>query len=331
MSSIGKAKAIAHGKALTEYAERKGFELDAQNAISHSPSEVIQEMREQQQLHKGSISKPFLSVVFAPESTADYKDKDGKDMDMKSLVREYLKKLCSKLTTNSGKAINFSELQYKAWQHDEMSERKIAHGHILVNRVLGNGEVISDSWIGLKAKQAANEIDKKHALKDAEQLGKELKSTMKQRAFDALREAANGQKRGTIDKEIKANPVKALRKYALFARQYGLELRLSRSSTGRVSGYYLQLDESYDNGYHHAYKASDIDRNLTLSRIGKTFDKIVIEEEKRKQEEVRKAEQARKQEEEKKKQEEETKKKQEEKKDERKPERQQKPRWHRGL
>lgn len=258
-----------------------------------------------------------------------YKDKNGRMMNMKDLTREFLQNLCKQLKTNSGKSVNFSELQYKAWQHDEMSERKIAHAHILVNRVLSNGEVISDSYIGLKAKQTANEMDNKHNLKDADTLGKELKSTMKQRAFDALREAAKGRSKGAILQDINSNPARAFWKYAHIARQFGLELSLSRSSTGRVSGYYIQLDEN-ENGYHHAYKASEIDRSLTLSRIANKFDKLVIEEEKRKQEEARKAAEVAKQAEEKRKQEEASK-KQEEKKNDSKPELRQKPRWHRGL
>ena len=142
-----------------------------------------------------------------------------------------------------------------------MSERKVPHIHILCNRILPNGEVISDSWVGKIAKATAEEMDRNRKLKTAEDLGKDLRAVVKQRAHEALTDYAKTAKGEQFDPQ----------KYREFCKAHGLEMSLSVASTGRISGYYLQLDEERTGEYHTKYKASDIDKQLTLSRIDKTF------------------------------------------------------------
>lgn len=255
MASIGKSQAIAHGQALLDYANRKGIGLEGQNIVGETPQEVIREMREQQQLHHGgTISKPYFSMVFAPDPN-DYRSED-----MNQLAHEYMKRFSSRLKTHTGEQVDFSSLQFKPYLHEEMSERKVPHIHILCNRILPNGEVISDSWVGKIAKATAEEMDKSRKLKTAEEVGKDLRAVVKQRAHEALTDYAKTAKGEQFDQQ----------KYREFCKKHGLEMSLSVASTGRISGYYLQLDEARG-GYHTKYKASDIDKQLTLSRIDKTF------------------------------------------------------------
>jgi len=256
MASIGKSQAIAHGQALAEYANRKGVGLEGQNIVGETPQEVIQEMREQQQLHHGgTISKPYFSMVFAPDPN-DYRSED-----MNQLANEYMKRFSSRLKTHTGEQVDFSSLQFKPYLHEKMSERKVPHIHILCNRILPNGEVISDSWVGKIAKATAEEMDRNRKLKTAEDLGKDLRAVVKQQAHEALTDYAKSAKGEQFDPQ----------KYREFCKAHGLEMSLSVASTGRISGYYLQLDEERTGEYHTKYKVSDIDKQLTLSRIDKTF------------------------------------------------------------
>ena len=316
MASIGKAKSIAHGSALAEYADKKGEELTGKNVIGHSPGGVIQEMREQQLLHTGrKISKPYFSLVFAPDPKSY-----GKDADLNKLTEEFMQRFCSRLKTHKGQSVDFENLQFKAWKHEEMTERKIPHAHILCNRILPNGEVIADSWIGKIAKATAEEMDRERHLKTAEDIGKDLRTTIKDKAHEALKEYAKVSRKGDFNSEA----------FAMYCQDHGLYMTVARASTGRVSGYYLQLDGSYDGEYHTTYKVSDIDKNLTLKRIGNTFDRYVYlayKERKEEEEKQRKAEeQARKQAEAEEKKKQEQTKKQEDKRNE--PRQDNRPRRH---
>lgn len=279
MASIGKTQSIAHGQALADYANRKGIGLEGQNIVGETPQEVIREMREQQQLHHGgAISKPYFSIVFAPDPN-DYRSEN-----MNQLAKEYMKRFCKRLKTHTGEEVDFSSLQFKPWLHEEMSERKVPHIHILCNRILPNGEVISDSWIGKIAKATAEEMDKSRKLKTAEDIGKDLRAVVKQKAHEALTGYAKEAKGEQFDPQ----------RFQEFCKAHGLVMSLSVSSTGRISGYYLQLDKEATGEYHTKYKASDIDKRLTLSRIDKTFQaeqlrlmRMAEEEEKKRRAEER--------------------------------------------
>lgn len=323
MASIGQGRSAsaAHGARYDAYAEQKkdASEVYRQNLDGTSRRETNREFKERRELHGREIKNPDLLIEFAPDLTS-YRS-EGAEPDWQSLSVELLQRLAAKMHTHTGKPVDWHDLQGRFIMHTKMNKSKIPHLHGRFNRILSNGEVIADRHIGLLVKGVCAEMDKAHGYKTAEEVGKQLKADTKDRAQNALKEAAKRQKRGSF----------SLDRYADFCRLYGLILTESRTSTGKLSGYYLQLDENYDGEYHTKYKASDIDRNLTISRIGRTFDKYVSQYEKEDREERerqrRAEEQARKAAEaEKKKQEEQTKKQEEKKNGE-----QQKPRWHRRF
>lgn len=147
-----------------------------------------------------------------------------------------------------------------------MSKNKIPHLHFLINRVLPDGSVISDSFIGKIFKAVSEEMDRELGQKTAEQLGKEQRKAMKEKANAALKDAARGQRKGSF----------SLDRFSQFCRAHGLFLIVARAAGhDEPSGYYLQLDDSYDGEEHARRKVSDVDRNLTLKRIDGTFDKYV--------------------------------------------------------
>lgn len=312
MASIMKGRSVpaSHADNYDKYAGKKenAQEVYRQGLQGQSLNEINAEFRERRELHSGLTNTDF-AFELAPEPNS------WGNVNAQEYINEFLDRLCAKLSRNSDRnkdtksVIKKDDLQCIFFSHDHMNVSDIRHFHGRVSRILSDGSVINDRHIGKLCKEVSEDMDKKRQYKTAEDIGKEIKAETKRRAHEALREAAKGQKRGSF----------SLDRFKMFCESFGLNMEVSESSTGSVSGYWLQLD---DGEYHTRNKVSDIDRNLTLKRIPRLFDKYVDEEKKREQEEARKQEIER--------QKQENLKKQEEKKNDRKPE-QQKPRWHRHF
>lgn len=286
MASIGKARSVsaAHGARYDAYAENKegAKEVFRQNIYGTSRREINQEFKERRELHGREITNPDIALEFAPDLKS-YRNQ-GKEPDWPALAKELLQRFAKGLRTHTGKAVDWRDLQGRFIYHPKMNVRDNPHLHGRFNRILSNGEVIADRHIGLKFKKACEEMDKAHGYKTANELGQDMRKDIKAKANEALRAYAST----SIGQPFN------LDQYATMCEDYGLTLTKSISSTGRLSGYYLQLDNSYDGDYHHEYKASDIDRNLTMSRIENTFARLAYEARKRKAEEEKKKQEEKK-------------------------------------
>lgn len=314
MASIGQARSVSapHGARYETYAEKKeeAKEVYRKNLDGTSRREINAEFKERRELHERSIKNPDIVLEFAPDLNS-YRNQSG-EPDWHALSEELLQRFAKELHTHTGKPVDWRDLQGRFIYHSKMNVREIPHLHGRFNRILSNGEVIADRHIGMKFKKACEEMDKAHGYKTAKELGKDMRADVKKKAHDALKAYAN-----TVTRKDRFS----LDQYMVLCKTYGLNLIKSISSTGRLSGYKLQLDDSYDGDYHHEYKVSDIDRELTMKRIDDTFSRYVrLCEKERKEEEDRQARlQAKKDKDNEIKQ-------QEEKKNE--PKQDNKPRWH---
>ena len=63
---------------------------------------------------------------------------------------------------------DYAGMQWIAYQHEHTDNSdSLKHWHILVNRTLLDGKLVSDSWIGKKAAATANKISREYGLTDA--------------------------------------------------------------------------------------------------------------------------------------------------------------------
>ena len=142
------------------------------------------------------------------------------------------------------------------------------HLHDIINRIDLEGNVISDSQIGLRAKAAAEKVAREYGLKTAEDIGKEQRAVIKEKARNTLRGLKNWSFDG-FERAVEEQGLKIDRYY-----------HHDESGTANVlQGYFLT------DGVHRI-KASKIDRNLTLTRIESEWKKLQ-QELKQKQDEQR--------------------------------------------
>lgn len=264
MSIIGKAESISHGRAAVKYAEEKQINgvdvadsFEMHGLSGETPEECFNEMRNWKNgTGHDNIKRDFLWLSFSPskELIEQWGDDETKWKEAHNKWLQYL-------GVDNSQRITI--LHYGAENDIERT-----HLHDIINRIDLEGNVISDSQIGLRAKAAAEKVAREYGLKTAEDIGKEQRAVIKEKARNALRGLKNWSFDG-FERAVEEQGLKIDRYY-----------HHDQSGTPNVlRGYFLT------DGVHRI-KASKIDRNLTLARIENEWKKLQ-QELKQKQDEQR--------------------------------------------
>lgn len=265
MSFIGKADSITYGRAALNYAENKALEdkhvaheLSRQFLGGNTPQEILLEMeRWREANHHGNIKRGYFWLSFNPsKEVVQQLDTLQKWEDAHNKWLSYM---------------GLDNTQRVVIMHDGAdNDTERSHLHALLNRVDLDGNLISDSFIYKRAKAAAERLAREYNLETAEELGKDKRSIIKQKALNALKSLKNV----NVDDFYEA------------CKANGLIVMVRTDGKGYSLG--LKGDDT------QPIKVSSIDRGLTIQRIIQTFNKLKTAEEKEQAEEAkRKAQQER--------------------------------------
>ena len=250
---VSKAKTISYGTAKLEYDANKtiGREHVASEACRHNlygetPSEIAREMRDIQERSHPNLSKCYFDIVISlSESDAA---KVQTQEECQQLVEEYMQRLMMQqlgLTREQ-----FQKMQWIAYQHERTDHNgKLRHWHVLANRVLPDGTVVSDSNIGRKAVKVANDISRERGFSVADSISPQNKKEIRDAAFRVL----------------KGMSCYTFEVFKIRMAKEGFTVQEAFSKSGNLQGYYISSPSGT------LYKASAIDRNLTLGRIENTW------------------------------------------------------------
>ena len=253
---VSKAKTISYGTAKLEYDANKTIDREhvASEACRHNlygetPAEITREMRDIQERSHPNLSKCYFDIVITlSESDAT---KVQTPEECQQLVGEYMQRLMMQqlgLTREQ-----FQKMQWIAYQHERTDHNgKLRHWHVLANRVLPDGTVVSDSNIGRKAVKVANDISRERGFSVAESISPKNKAEIREAAIRVL----------------KGMPCYTFEVFKMRMAKEGFPIQEAYSKSGKLQGYYI----SSKSGTH--YKASTIDRDLTLGRIENTWKLI---------------------------------------------------------
>ena len=257
---IAKARTISYGTAKLEYDANKtvahvhvASEACRHNLYGDTPGEITREMHDVQENHHRNLSKCYFDIVITlSEQDAG---KVNSPEQCSELVEEYMKRL---MTGEIGLSEEqFRQMQWIAYQHERTDHnRNLRHWHVLANRVLQDGTVISDSFIGKKAAKVANDISRERGFSVAEVISPKNKEEIRNTAFRIL---------GSMD-------TFSFDIFKVLMMAEGFEVREAFSKSGKLQGYYI-LSKSGTQ-----YKASAIDRSLTLGRIENTWKMLHMEQ-----------------------------------------------------
>lgn len=250
---VSKAKTISYGTAKLEYDANKtiGREHVASEACRHNlygetPSEIAREMRNIQERSHPNLSKCYFDIVITlSESDAT---KVQTPEECQQLVEEYMQRLMVQqlgLTREQ-----FQKMQLIAYQHERTDHNgKLRHWHVLANRVLSDGTVVSDSNIGRKAVKVANDVSRERGFSVAENISPQNEKEIRDAAYRVL----------------KGMPCYTFDVFKMKMEKEGFAIQKAYSKSGKLQGYYISSKSGTP------YKASAIDRNLTLGRIKNTW------------------------------------------------------------
>lgn len=245
---IATGSSISYGMAKAEYDENKvinGERVSSvaarQNVYGDNCHEVVEEMIDVQRI-RSPVKNPFLDIVV----TLSEEDctKISAPNQSKWLVELFMHDLMTRqvgLTEDE-----YSQMQWIAYEHAHTDHNdSLKHWHILANRTLLDGKLVSDSWIGKKAARTANEISRDYGMTDAVERSKANKRDVYKAACFVL----GNLRTYSFDQYLKG--MDAL----------GYKPRLAYNSRGEVQGYYITAQSRTE------YKASAVNRNLTIGRL----------------------------------------------------------------
>ena len=250
---VSKARTISYGTAKLEYDANKTIdhvhvasEVCRHNLYGDTPGEITREMHDVQENHHRNLSKCYFDIVITLSELDANKVKSPEQC--RELVEEYMNRL---MTGELGLSEEqFRQMQWIAYQHERTDHnRDLRHWHVLANRVLQDGTVVSDSFIGKKAAKVANDISRERGFSVAEDISPRNKEEIREAAFRIL----GGM--DTFSFDI----------FKMLMAVEGFEVREAFAKSGKLQGYYI-LSKSGTQ-----YKASAIDRSLTLGRIENTW------------------------------------------------------------
>ena len=206
-------------------------------------------MSEIQQAYRPNLEKYLLDIMVSMSETDTGKVRSSEGR--RKLIEEYMHTLMvERLGVTESQ---FQEMQWIAYEHRRTeNNQNLFHWHILANRIVIDGTLVSDSHIGKKAVSVANAMSEKYGLSNAQVISQRNKREIQEAAFNVL---------GKM-------PEFSFDLFKRLMSENGHPIREAYSKSGRMQGYYIAASSGTE------YKASEIDRSLTLGRIEDTWLKL---------------------------------------------------------
>lgn len=202
--------------------QEKGFLLET-NMAGSSPRELAKELGEIRKL------RPNLSGAVSHVSIALSVGESLSDNQWREVAQKYLAHM------------GFTNNQFVAVRH---TDRDHQHMHIIINRVTMDGTVVSDSHNYKRQEKLMRELEKELSLKQVtpsrETGRKALTKGEVEHAVRTGEPSARMKLQNLIDSTLQRIKIWELFSAALAG--HGVEVRLNKASTGRVSGISFAVD-----------------------------------------------------------------------------------------
>lgn len=242
---IANCKPISHGKAAAEYDEQKRIdglriakEVARKDVFGIDGAEIIKEMQEHQAQSGHRLKNSYFRIEICPSKEENASA--WSDDQWKSVIDEYSKRM------GIDNAQAFWVL-HRRTDHDE----ELPHVHGVVNRIDKKGDVLSDSYCQKRSIDVITKMTKERGEKTANEVSEDIRTTIKEKAREALRTLKIYDFEGFTDA----------------CAELGVVVRPNISTNGKRSGFYLSMEGGKE------FKASTIDRALTEKRIEETHRK----------------------------------------------------------
>jgi|ERR1035437_1425089 hypothetical protein len=193
--------------------------------------------------------RPSLGKAVFHGILSFYPGEKIEDKMMIEIAKEYLQKL------------GITATQYAITKH---TDKNHSHMHIIANLVNNNGEVIKDSWIGLKGKKISQQLTRKYGLKEA--VSKNLSLTN----LEALNEKEASRYiiyQTIINKLPKCKNLEDLKN--LLVKENIETLYKFKGQTNELQGISFNIG-------NYKFKGSEIDRKFSL----KNLERIIHQQQK---------------------------------------------------
>lgn len=220
-------------------ANKPGAEiLIAEGVRSHDVKLMAEDFERQRQLHPSKELACFHGIL------SFYPGENPSDEIMTEIAGKYLQRL------------GITNTQYVVSKHTDKAH---LHLHIVANMVNNDGEVISDSWIGLRGKKVAQALTKEYKLIPA------IKKNLQLTHLEAMNELEAGKYK--IYTAIAENlPLcHNLEELETQLQQQGIEtLYKYRGQTQEKQGISFKIGE-------YSFKGSQVDRKFSLAGLRKAL------------------------------------------------------------
>ena len=256
---IAKAKSIAHGGVSLGYITRQGkAQVVKLNHLPEdaSPQAIYGYMKLHQKLREEELQRrPLKNNMIRMEISPSKEESEGWTLeDWKKLAEDFVQAFDKvRLPGEEGRyrsPCRLANSQYIITLHTD-SKSGTPHLHLDCNRVDMDNCLNSDHLIGIRAKTAAEEVNRLRNWKRTKERFEENKARIKKDCLAVL----SGMSAFSWEKYTAA----------LEAKGYTVKLKMDASVT--VRGYSIQSGNS-------VYKSSVIGRELTPSRIQETWEKM---------------------------------------------------------
>lgn len=235
---IGKAKAVGGSVKGIEYLEPNKDMTEQKKGYELYKNMLVGDtpadiMRELKSWNADNpnLKNQVFSMVMSPAI------EDGKklsNVELHQMGKEFMQKTLG---------INPDTQPYLMYVHDEKEHK---HVHIYTPRTDANGKTINDSFIGKRAQNAADEVAQAHKLTRAGEIGKERINELKTNLKNIARRS------------------QSFEDYHFKALQNDIKIKLTINRQGETQGYKVEYKGN-------EYKASDLDRSLTIPKLQKSF------------------------------------------------------------
>ena len=262
---IARARAVAHGSAYTTYATLKrdaefvcceNMSGDMTAAVTDDDLDNIWmqfKYAGENYIAKGkAVSRNLIAMEVSPTK----EESKGWTLEQwKRFAHRFIKEMDKiefrdKNGKVSSKRMDLAHSKWIAMLHHD-AKSGILHLHFMVSRFTIDGKINDTNLIGLKATMAANSINQSLGWKQSQEISAEHKTEIKDALYDILRNM------NRFDWNVFLQKIKE--------RGYSAELK--KDSNGEVVGYRIKRGNS-------KYKASEIGRQLTASRIEATWRQL---------------------------------------------------------
>ena len=173
---IANCKPISHGKAAAEYDENKriegehvAHEVMRQDVFGLDGAEIVKEMQECQASSKHRLKNAYFRIEIVPsheEEAATWTDEQWQDV-----INEY----SQRMGIQNAQAY---WVLHRRTDHD----KELPHVHGLVNRIDKDGNVLSDKFCQKRSIDVITQMTKKRGYKTADEVSKDLRTTIKETA-----------------------------------------------------------------------------------------------------------------------------------------------------